>query len=61
MYNVIKVTEGDLQGRAEYYNGIHWGTICDDHFNLIAADVFCRSLNPRFGAVSWTNAGKLSY
>jgi hypothetical protein len=28
---------------------------------LTAADVFCRSFNPRFGAVSWTNATALPY
>ena len=22
-----------FQGRAEFYNGTHWGTICDDFFN----------------------------
>ena len=48
------VTQGAWEGRAEFNNGTHWGTICDDpNFNLTAADVFCRSFNPRFGAVSW--------
>jgi len=28
---------------------------------LTAADVFCRSFNPRFGAVSWTSVGNLPY
>jgi deleted-in-malignant-brain-tumors protein 1 len=55
------VSEGTWQGRAEYFNGTHWGTICDDFFNLTFADVFCRSLNPRFSAVSWTNKRGLPY
>jgi hypothetical protein len=42
-------------------NGTHWGTICDNNFNLTAADVFCRSFNPRFGAVSWRSVGSLPY
>ena len=55
------VTQGAWEGRAEFNNGTHWGTICDDNFNLTAADVFCRSFNPRFGAVSWRSVGSLPY
>ena len=56
------VTQGAWEGRAEVYNGTHWGTICDDpNFNMTAADVFCRSFNPRFGAVNWTNVNSLPY
>ena len=55
------VAQGAWEGRAEFNNGTHWGTICDDNFNLTAADVFCRSLDPRFGAVSWRSFGSLPY
>jgi len=54
-------TQGAWEGRAEFNNGTHWGTICDDFFNLTAADVFCRSFNPRFGAVSWSSVGNLPH
>ena len=55
-------SNGTWQGRAEYFNGTHWGTVCDDpNFNMTAADVFCNSINPRIGAVSWTNVGNLPY
>ncbi len=55
------VTQGTWEGRAEFYNGTLWGTICDDFFNIDAADVFCRSFNQKFRAVSWTNVGNLPY
>lgn len=55
------VTEGSFEGRALYYNGSQWGTICDDNFNQTTADLFCRSLNPRFGVVNWTNIDNLDY
>ena len=51
-----------MQGRAEYFNGNSWGTICgDDDFNITAADVFCRSISSIFGVVSWTTIGNLPY
>ena len=56
------IAEGVWEGRAEFYNGTHWGTICDDpNFNISAADVICRSLHPKYGAVNWTNVGSLPY
>ena len=56
------VANGVWEGRAEFYNGTHWGTICDDpNFNISAADVICRSLHPKYGAVNWTNVGSLSW
>jgi len=44
---------GSYEGRAEYWNGYEWGTICDDIFdyNNNAATVFCSSLGlPSSGA-----------
>ena len=35
------VSDGAWSARAEYFNGTVWGTICDDSFNITAADVFC--------------------
>ena len=56
------VANGVWEGRAEFNNGTHRGTICDDaNFNLTAADVFCRSLNKWFGAVSWRSVSSLPY
>jgi hypothetical protein len=43
------------EGRAEFYNGSNWGTVCgNSNFNISSANVYCKSLNPKFGAVSWT-------
>lgn len=44
---------GSFEGRAEYFNGYEWGSICDDVFdyNNNAAQVFCYSLGlPSSGA-----------
>ena len=55
------VTQGAWEGRAEFNNGTHWGTICDYYFNMTAADLFCRAISANFGAVSWTNVDSLPY
>jgi hypothetical protein len=50
------------EGRAEFYNGSHWGTVCGNaNFNITSANVYCKSLNPIFGAVSWTTVVDLPY
>jgi hypothetical protein len=48
-----------LSGRAEYFNGSEWGTICDDYFNPIAANIFCQSINSYFGFHHLSNIGSL--
>jgi hypothetical protein len=35
-----------MQGRAEYFDGSVWKTICDDNFNINAAEIYCKFLNP---------------
>lgn len=45
--NHIKfTTSGNMQGRAEYFDGSVWKTICDDNFNINAAEIYCKFLNP---------------
>jgi hypothetical protein len=52
----------DWEERAEFYNRIHWGTVCgNSNFNITTANVYYKSMKPIFGAVSWTTIENLTY
>lgn len=60
-YQIQYSADGSIsaaQGRAEFFNGNEWGTICDDIFdnNNIGAQVFCGSLG-----LPSTNASVMPY
>ena len=57
----VRLVGGDIPnvGRAEYFNGTHWGTICDDSFYVSGwPSVFCVELGGYENAVSATPAGQ---
>ena len=54
-YNTVAQEEGDLRlvstsstergaGRLEIYYQFQWGTVCDDFFGDLEADIACRQL-----------------
>lgn len=45
------------EGRLEVFYNNEWGTICDDDFSILAAQVACRELG-FLGAVSWSPSAK---
>ena len=54
----IRLVDGssDAEGRVEIlYNG-EWGTICDDLWNLNAAQVACRMLNFTNASHAWSES-----
>jgi hypothetical protein len=50
-----------VKGRAEYKKENQWGTICNEGFNNITADIFCKFLSPISYFVNWTTAGPYLY
>ncbi|XP_072013340.1 scavenger receptor cysteine-rich domain-containing protein DMBT1-like [Amphiura filiformis] len=44
--NDIRLADGSTpyEGRLEVYHDASWGTVCDDHFDLVDAGVACRQL-----------------
>jgi hypothetical protein len=38
-----------VSGRAEFFDGKEWGTICDDYFNATSAQIFCQSVDTYLG------------
>ncbi|EFJ40037.1 hypothetical protein VOLCADRAFT_100225 [Volvox carteri f. nagariensis] len=45
------------EGRVEVYNGVQWGTVCDDGFGDREASVVCRELGYRIGVALPTFGG----
>ena len=45
MYRLADVGNSDpYKGRVEVFHNGAWGTVCDDGFNDLAANIFCKSI-----------------
>ena len=49
---------GGSSGRLEIYHNFQWGTVCDDLFDITAANVACRQLG-FISAITFESAGRL--
>ena len=50
MFSEFRLVGGDSEnsGRVEVAFGGVWGTVCDDNFNQMAADMVCRSMGYKY-------------